>query len=257
MKNTLLLGALFTALSTQIHADVDQPLAPTIKTDTTTAAPITNVQTPPAQPQGIQLKQPVAPAIPPVPAPVQPVINCDYKIPAEMKNIDEALVRTWSEKATMQAFDFDPLSIDSQIQKLQACFTDTGWSGFNIALKNSGNVEAIKSQKLTVSSQIDGPVQLVQATDGQWNFALPLQVVYQNDKEKVTQLLTIKLTVARKINGDLGIMQMIATPRPPIAPATTATTPTEASTTKPLPTTNVLPNTTTNPQQPANNPAQK
>ena len=41
---------------------------------------------------------------------------------------------------------------------------------------------------------------------------MPLQVVYQNDKEKVSQSLTIDLTVNRKINGDLGITQIIATP---------------------------------------------
>ena len=40
-----------------------------------------------------------------------------------------------------------------------------------------------------------------------------LQVAYQNDKEKLTQLLTVDLLIGRKVNGDLGIMQMIATPR--------------------------------------------
>ncbi len=53
----------------------------------------------------------------------------------------------------------------------------------------------------------------------------PLQVVYQNDKEKLTQLLTVDVLIGRKISGDLGIMQMIAAPRtkntPNINPTTT------------------------------------
>jgi len=39
-----------------------------------------------------------------------------------------------------------------------------------------------------------------------------LQVVYQNDKEKLTQKLNVDLLIGRKMSGDLGIMQMIAIP---------------------------------------------
>lgn len=42
-----------------------------------------------------------------------------------------------------------------------------------------------------------------------------MQVVYQNDKEKLTQLLSVDVLVGRKVTGNLGIMQMIATPRTP------------------------------------------
>ena len=140
-------------------------------------------------------------------------INCDYKIPADTKSISPSLVLDWSEKATTQAFDFTPATLDAQMDKLKSCFTDQGWISFNTALQKSGNIEAIKNQKLTVSSQIDGQAQVVDAKENQWKITLPLQVVYQNEKEKVTQLLTVSLTVGRKVNGDLGITQMIAAPR--------------------------------------------
>ncbi|HAT1802427.1 TPA: type IV secretion protein IcmL [Legionella pneumophila] len=142
-----------------------------------------------------------------------PVINCDYKISAETKAIEQSLVLTWSEKAIIQSFDFDPATVDAQLQKLQACFTDQGWLSFNSALQKSGNLDAIKSQKLHVSSQIDGQPQVTEAIENQWKIIIPLQVVYQNDKEKVTQLLNVNVTVGRKITGDLGINQMIAVPR--------------------------------------------
>lgn len=165
-------------------------------------------------------------------------INCDYKIPAETKVIDQTLVLTWSEQAVTQAFDFDPASLDAQLQKLQACFTDQGWQGFNTALQKSGNVDAIKTQNLTVSSQLDGQAQVTEATANEWKITLPLQVVYQNSKEKVTQLLNVNVTIGRKVSGDLGITQMIATPRTSATtqqsndanatsnPANTSTTPT-------------------------------
>jgi hypothetical protein len=42
---------------------------------------------------------------------------------------------------------------------------------------------------------------------------LPLQVVYQNSKEKVTQLLQVNLSVGRKMTGDLGVDKLVATSR--------------------------------------------
>ncbi|HAT8580835.1 TPA: type IV secretion protein IcmL [Legionella pneumophila] len=168
-----------------------------------------NQQNQPAQQQ--TTKQPAQQQVPS--QQTAPVINCDYKISAETKAIEQSLVLTWSEKAIIQSFDFDPATVDAQLQKLQACFTDQGWLSFNSALQKSGNLDAIKSQKLHVSSQIDGQPQVTEAIENQWKIIIPLQVVYQNDKEKVTQLLNVNVTVGRKITGDLGINQMIAVPR--------------------------------------------
>ncbi|WP_457589340.1 DotI/IcmL family type IV secretion protein [Legionella pneumophila] len=168
-----------------------------------------NQQNQPAQQQTTQ--QPAQQQVPS--QQTAPVINCDYKISAETKAIEQSLVLTWSEKAIIQSFDFDPATVDAQSQKLQACFTDQGWLSFNSALQKSGNLDAIKSQKLHVSSQIDGQPQVTEAIENQWKIIIPLQVVYQNDKEKVTQLLNVNVTVGRKITGDLGINQMIAVPR--------------------------------------------
>ncbi|KTD47545.1 DotI/IcmL family type IV secretion protein [Legionella quateirensis] len=200
-----------------------QPQA-TQPVQTTTQQPTQNVE--PQTTQQVPVEQ----------QPVSQPINCDYKISADTKTIDQALVLTWSEKAATQAFDFEPASLDAQLQKLQACFTDQGWQGFNSALQKSGNIEAIKLQNLTVSSQLDGQAQVTEATANEWKITLPLQVVYQNNKEKVTQLLIVNLTIGRKMSGDLGITQMIATPRtsvtmPQSNDANTTTNPTSTSTT--------------------------
>lgn len=224
MKKTMLWGALFTSICTQVQAEVTQQPTPSLNpaaasapaTPTTpvTQEPVVIQTNPNALPTATQpTNQQPAQQIPTIQLKTAPVINCDYKISAETKTIDQSLVLTWSEKAVTQAFDFDPVNIDSQVLKLKACFTDQGWTGFNTALVKSGNVEAIKTQKLTVSSEIDGQAQVTEAKDNQWKITLPLHVVYQNDKEKVTQLLSINLTISRKMTGELGIVQMIATPR--------------------------------------------
>ena len=237
MKNTTIWSALFaTLLCTQIHAEVTQQATPSKTANTSTIAtpsdktsptPSLNQTTPIIQTTTESIQQ-----IPPVHELSAQPINCDYKIPAETKKIDPSLVMTWAENASVQSFSFDPMSIDTQIQKLQACFTEQGWTGFNSALLKSGNIEAIKSQKLTVSSQINGQNQITESKDNQWKITLPLEVVYQNDKEKLTQLLDINLTIGRKISGDLGIMQMVATPRIPVT-----TKPTQANTSAATPTT--------------------
>lgn len=141
------------------------------------------------------------------------VMNCNYKIPLETKKVEQNIVLDWSKNAVIQAFSFKAEALDDQIKKLQACFTEQGWTGFNNALQKSGNIEAIKSQKLSLNSQLDGLALVTEVKDAQWKLSIPIVVEYQNDKEKVSQLLSIDLTVNRKASGDLGISQMIASPR--------------------------------------------
>jgi hypothetical protein len=187
MTNTLLCSALVTLLSMHVYAE----------------------QAPQSQPQ--QPSQAI-PSVPGPPPASNPQINCDYKLPAQTK-IEQTLILDWSQKAVLQAFTFEPNSLDAQMQKLQACFTEQGWTGFSNALQKSGNINAIKSQKLTVNSQINGAVLINETKENQWKLTVPIMVIYQSEQEKVSQLLSVDLTVSRKPNGDLGITQMIAAPR--------------------------------------------
>ena len=200
MKKTMLCGALLSLMYTQAQADLNQttPSQASLATPTTTTTTTIQPIQLPAKPVEVQAAT---------------AINCDYKLSADIKNVDQTLLKSWTEKATVQAFDFTPATVDTQVQQLQPCFTDQGWTGFNAAMQKSGNIEAIKTQNLTVSSLVDGPIELTESKSNEWKVTVPLQVVYQNDKEKVTQTLNISLLVGRKINGDLGIMQMVATPR--------------------------------------------
>ncbi|MDA9272089.1 DotI/IcmL family type IV secretion protein [bacterium] len=146
-------------------------------------------------------------------ASTQPTINCQYHIPKATQAIELQLVSTWAEKAAMQSFDLSHNTIDAQLATLKPCYTDLGWKGFNDALQQSGNINAIKSQQLSASSQVNGKSQITAMKDNQWKVTLPMQVVYQNNKERLTQNLMINLIIGRKGSGDLGIMQLIAAPQ--------------------------------------------
>lgn len=199
--------------------------APSTNTSTTTP-PISTDQaapTAPVTPSGEQNANTTTPSTNETANPIAPantakvdanaIIDCNYKIPAETKSIDDALILKWAEKATQQSFNYDFAKVDDQLSALKACYTDEGWTGFNDALQKSGNLDTIKKDKLTVSSMVDGPLTISPIKENQWKLNIPLQVVYQNDKEKLTQPLTVDLIVGRTIKGDLGIMQMIASPR--------------------------------------------
>lgn len=221
MNRTLLCTALLALMTSTVHADnTANPSTPAADTNVSTS-------TLPAP------AQPTAPAgvVKPVPASTAPqtppVIDCNYHIPADTVHVDQSTISEWAGKATVKSFEFNPTSIDKELADLKPCYTDLGWKGFNDALQKSGNIEAIKTEHLSVSSQIEGNIKFNEAKDNQWKVTVPLRVVYQNDQEKLTQLLSIDLLIGRKVSGDLGIMQMIATPHqqePANTPPTTQPT---------------------------------
>lgn len=249
MKHTLLGTALLATLSSSVgHTDPATTTGPAPATTPaatvapTTTAPKGVAPAPITAPSPVPGPEAIKSSSVPTPTP-EPVINCKYRIPADTSTIQQSLISTWAGKAAVQSFEFNPATIDEELIDLKSCYTDQGWQGFNDALKKSGNIEAIKAQHLTVSSQVDGEVKVTVVKDNQWKVNVPVQVVYQNDKEKLTQLLTIDLLIGRKISGDLGIMQMIAAPRqagnaePPLptaAPAASQPGSTPASTTAPV-----------------------
>lgn len=146
-------------------------------------------------------------------------ISCGNKISPETIKMDKNIILRWAEQAVAQSFAFDFSSVDSQLQKLESCYTENGWIEFNAAMQKSGNINAIKMQKLTMYSQINGRAELIETNDNQWRIALPLKVTYTNSTMRVSQLLKIQLTVGKKINGELGIIQLIATLNTSSAPS--------------------------------------
>ncbi|HEM0318035.1 TPA: DotI/IcmL family type IV secretion protein, partial [Legionella pneumophila] len=137
-------------------------------------------------------------------------VSCHYKIPEEIIKTDINIILQWAEYAAMQSFHFDYTALEAELKELKSCYTEKGWSEFNAAMHKSGNLNAITAQRLTMNSLIDGQARLIESQDNQWKIQLPLKVIYKNDRTQVSQFLDIQLTVGRKMNGELGIVQLIA-----------------------------------------------
>nr|MBP9774588.1 DotI/IcmL/TraM family protein [Legionellaceae bacterium] len=174
------------------------------------AAPAT-VAVQPAAPATVAV-QPAAPAVvAATPKPSGP-IDCLYQLP--QAPVSENELSLWAQYAALKSFEYSFDKLDDQLQKLKYCFTDQGWTGFHDALQQSGNLSVIKSQQLTVSSQISGDPVINKVKENQWSISLPLSVVYQNTQEKFTQSLSVTLVVTKKTPTELGIVQLIATVKP-------------------------------------------
>ncbi len=142
-----------------------------------------------------------------------PDINCQYKLPSDTSTLTQPLLSTWAENAAIQSFQFNAESIQAELNALKACYTEQGWKGFNEALETSGNLEAIKKNKLSVTSRVNGTATIQNMKETQWKASVPLKVVYQNKDKKLQQTLNVELLVAfNKKAGTLGIMQVIAVP---------------------------------------------
>ncbi len=213
MKQTILcigFGA-FLCLSSHASESIPTPSSPTIPTP----SPGPKLPTPDSPPKpDAAVVQTVTPEAASTASPAQtpPSFDCSYHIPPETTKIEQSIVLQWAKKAAQQSFDLDYKNVEKQLTNLKACYTDQGWQGFNDALQKSGNLNAIKAQQLVVNSNITGEIKINEVKDNQWKVSLPMQVIYQNGQDKLDQVLTVNVVVGRKMSGDLGIMQLIATP---------------------------------------------
>ena len=150
----------------------------------------------------------LVPAAPPAPA----EINCQYKLPEDTASVEQSVITTWAEKALVQSFQFVPENMSTELEALKSCYTDQGWKAFNEALKTSGNLEAIRSNNLNVTSKIAGEIHVENIKEKQWKVSMPLKVTYQNKEKHLLQALNVDLLIALKKSGSFGIMQVIAAP---------------------------------------------
>ncbi|MCX7116067.1 MAG: DotI/IcmL/TraM family protein [Gammaproteobacteria bacterium] len=223
-----------TPAETTPAATAPQPTATTPEPVTAAPAPTPEPMT--ATPDPVATT-PAPDAMPPAPTtttsttdmPVPDTIDCTYAISPQVTQINPSIITKWASKAAEQAFTFESTQINAQLEQLKLCFTNQGWTGFKDALNKSGNLPAIQSQGLTMSAMTQGTPVLTETKTNEWKVSFPLQVVYQNKQQKLTQDLNIELLIGRKLTGDLGIMQLIASSKPAAAPEAAA----PATTTKP------------------------
>jgi hypothetical protein len=236
---SVLNGVTYAAPASEITGDTNpvgetSPSTPASANSTTPPSPVTNKPTA-ENPSPTQSSVPAVDKKAPAPdmsanSSVPDTIDCSYQLSSQTTQVDPLLVTKWATKAAEQSFTFESTQLDAQIEKLKACYTPQGWQSFYDALKKSGNLTAITSQSLSVSAMVDGEANISENNGNEWKLTIPLQVVYQNKQQKLTQSLSLDVLVGRKASGDLGIMQMVAVPK---QNTTTSVTPAQNSSTQP------------------------
>ncbi len=131
---------------------------------------------------------------------------------AETATLKNILSVNNSKKSSYDFFDFKPETLTTQLQKAIPYSMEKSMDGLVVSLDKLKHAKVTKTQKLTLKSQKDREPRLVETRDNQWNMMLPVQIVYQNDQDKVTKLLNVALVIERKPNGELGITQMHTMP---------------------------------------------
>lgn len=140
-------------------------------------------------------------------------VNCGSLIPASPSENRRKFVKKWSAYVAKQAFALNYTTVDFDIAQIKDCFTDNGWDNFKSALEHSGNIPMIKANLLTSTSQIIDPIAIQHIKDeSRWEIDVPMQIVYQNDKKKMTQMISVHLNILELPNHQLNVLQIMGNP---------------------------------------------
>lgn len=137
----------------------------------------------------------VAPAAGPAPstAPVAGVA------PAPVLTEEERAVIQAAEQAALAAFRMDYQNHSQQMTRLSRLFTPEAWMAFQKAMADSKNLEAIQSEKMTVTPKLNGESKILHqetaASPKVWQIRVPVQVDYKGDRRSVQQNLLIDISL--------------------------------------------------------------
>jgi intracellular multiplication protein IcmL len=100
-------------------------------------------------------------------------------------------VQKWAAAAILNIYSYDFVTWRKSLQDCSLYFTQKGYWDFLAALKDSTNLEAVKTLKQVVTAEVKGPAVLLR--EGQlnahlpysWDLQLPVMVTYQNSENNV------------------------------------------------------------------------
>ena len=136
---------------------------------------------------------------------------CDQILDVLPPNL--TLVKNFAEKSAIQSFTYDYKDNKAQFEQLEPCYTPSGWKSFQTALSKSGNLHAIKNEKLFVHATLDGNIEVLETEElgPRWKVLIPLKIRYENISHYFDQNLKVKLIIGINVKK-LGVEQIIASP---------------------------------------------
>lgn len=109
-------------------------------------------------------------------------------VPLDVPYVTDHTVIAWAMQKIPDAMSFSALNYRRDLQRAQAFFTASGYQGFLSGLKAHGELKAVRSRNLMVSTIPDGPGVVTwqgRLPDGiyAWRIQFPIKVIYRSSSE--------------------------------------------------------------------------
>jgi intracellular multiplication protein IcmL len=121
--------------------------------------------------------------------------------PLDKPNQADSAILQWANQAAIATFTYNFVNYQNELQSASRYFTRSGWGQFLTALRNSGNLDMVKSKKLIVSAVATrAPVILQKGPLGgryAWRIQMPILVTYQSASEFRQQNNVVTILVKR------------------------------------------------------------
>jgi sulfite reductase beta subunit-like hemoprotein len=122
--------------------------------------------------------------------------------------LNESIIHTATQSA-LATYNYDALSSDKQLARMKTHFTEAGWTNFEKAMRESGNLTLVKENQMVVSAYKSQPASIESYSKNQgintWVVRVPAFVTYSNQYHKVEQQLDAYVTVVELPNNEIKV----------------------------------------------------
>ncbi|MEA1938865.1 MAG: type IVB secretion system apparatus protein IcmL/DotI [Pseudomonadota bacterium] len=132
-------------------------------------------------------------------------------VPLEQPNLSDATVLSWASRAAEETMSFGFSNYQRELQESSAFFTDSGWRGFQQALRTARTIDKMKAYSQLLTATVTGaPVLLDKRRIGDafvWRVQFPLLITYQsfNTREEQQQLVILVIRRRSTLENPMGI----------------------------------------------------
>ena len=140
--------------------------------------------------------------------------------------VSEKQIRSFAQKAVVSVYTYNHSNARTSMKYATRYFTQDGWDAFAKALKDSGNLERVVNEKMTVFAQTtDRPIIVAQGLtqakertnkdEYVWLIEVPVLTTYVTEKDSFRHHMTVTCAIVQETIGSkgtpkIGIAQFVA-----------------------------------------------
>lgn len=124
-------------------------------------------------------------------------------VPLNEPNLSREAIAQWAVDAITASYTMDYVNFRTQVAKSgREYFTERGSEQFKTALKDSGNLDALLTRRMVISTIVTSTpiINSEGLSNGvyAWQVDVPIRVTYENSDSRATQELLAKLLIIRE-----------------------------------------------------------